>query len=235
MREALLISLIRTLTDIMRQMTDRLAHQGWSPFDLSSLVEAEVSGQLLKLASSLGAVVAARRNGAACELLSPMNSQQAKYRSLSKIHSHGEFPLHNDLAHWPVPCRYIILACIDPGGGNRFTRLLDTKRMTLSRSQLSMLHSEPFRVANGRRSFFSTILTRSRAFIRYDSGCMSALSPTGSVAEEIFSHHRWTEHIEAIHWRAGSALVIDNWRVLHGRSHSDCIDTERKMLRVCIQ
>ena len=114
--------------------------------------------------------------------------------------------------------------------------LLDTKRVQLSKKQISLLLSTPFRVINGRNSFFSTIFSGSRSYIRFDPGCMNAVTPIGKTVLRIFSHLRWSANIEKIYWKVGMVLVIDNWRILHGRgSNRGLKDDDRKILRVSIK
>lgn len=191
--------------------------------------------QLLAMASSLGTPAATRSGGSLCDTLLPTETNGAKPRSLSKLHDVGELPLHNDTAHWLSPCRYVMLACVSPGSGSRPTLLLDTRRLPLDEHQISLFQSTPLRVTNGRNSFFSTILSKARPFVRFDPGCMTATTPDGAEALAVLSRHTWPDFIETVHWDAGTVVVVDNWRVLHGRGHADCPDPDRKLLRISIR
>jgi len=212
-----------------------LETRGWVSFAVPASAESDWREQLLALATGLGIPAPTRSGGSLCDTLMPIEAHTAKPRSLSKIHSAGEFPLHADTAHWLTPCRYVMLACASPGGGSRPTVLLDTRRLPLSKHQTSLLHSIPLRVTNGRNSFFSTILSRTRPFVRFDPGCMTATTPDGSAALEVLSRHNWPDFIETINWEAGTVLVMDNWRLLHGRGRADCSDSDRKLFRISIR
>ena len=214
---------------------DALKSRGWTSFTLLSACESDLREQSLTLAAGLGAPVATRAGGSLCDALLPTESSEAKPRSLSQIHAAGEFPLHIDAAHWLTPCRYVLLACVSPGSGSRPTRLMDTRRLSLNENQLLLLHSTPLRVTNGRNSFFSTILSKARPFVRFDPGCMTASTPAGPTALAVLSRLNWPDYIETVHWKAGTVVVIDNWRVLHGRGHADCPDSDRKLLRISIR
>jgi len=209
--------------------------RGWAAFALSSSPDAGFREQLLALAERLGTPTATRSGGHLFDTLTPTEANAAKPRSLSKIHSAGEFPLHIDTAHWLTPCRYVILACVSAGGAHRPTSLLDTRRLPLNKQQISLLCGTPLRVTNGRYSFFSTIFSRTRPFVRLDPGCMTATTPDGAKALAVFSRENWPEYIETIHWEAGTVLVMDNWRLLHGRGHADSSDSDRKLLRISIR
>jgi hypothetical protein len=204
-------------------------------FSLASSFEAELRVQLLVLAAGLGTLTATRYGADLCDTLLPTEANAAKPRSLSMIHAVGEFPLHNDTAHWLTPCRYVMLACVSPGSGSRPTLLMDTRRLPLNEHQSSLLHSTPLRVTNGRNSFFTTILSKARLFVRFDPGCMTATTTDGGQALAVLARRNWPDHIETIDWESGTVLVIDNWRMLHGRGHADCPDSDRRLLRISIR
>jgi hypothetical protein len=111
--------------------------RGWISFTLSVSAELDLCQQMLGLAARLGTPVALRSDGSLCDMLMPTVAHAAKPRSLSKIHSVGEFPLHIDTAHWLTPCRYIMLACVSPGSGSRPTLVLDTRQLPLNEHQMS--------------------------------------------------------------------------------------------------
>lgn len=212
-----------------------LESRGWVWLSLPSSTESILREELLALASGLGAAVATRSAGSLCDTLLPTEAEAAKPRSLSKIHDLGEFPMHNDTAHWLAPCRYVMLACVSPGSASRPTLIIDARRLPLNEHQSSLLHSTPLRVTNGRNSFFSTILSKARRFVRFDPGCMSATTTDGAKALAVLARQNWLDYIETIHWEAGMVLVMDNWRMLHGRGRADCPDSDRKLLRISIR
>ena len=212
-----------------------LEARGWVSFAMPASTASDLREQLLALASGLGTTAATRSGGSLCDTLLPTESDAAKPRSLSKVHAIGEFPLHIDTAHWLTPCRYVVLACVSPGNASRPTLLVDARRLPLTQQQSSLLHSTPLRVTNGRNSFFSTILSKARPFVRFDPGCMTATTPDGAKALTVLARQNWPNHLEKIHWESGKVLVMDNWRILHGRGHADCPDPDRKLLRISIR
>lgn len=212
-----------------------LESRGWLSFAMLVSTESDLREHLLPLASGLGTPAATRSGGCLCDMLSPTQADAAMPRSQSNIHAVGEFPLHIDTAHWITPCRYVMLACVSPGNANRPTLLMDTRSLPLNEHQFSLLHSTPLRVTNGRNSFFSTILSKARPFVRFDPGCMTASTPEGVKTLSILEKKNWPDHIETVCWQAGTVVVIDNWRMLHGRGHADCPDADRKLLRISIR
>jgi alpha-ketoglutarate-dependent taurine dioxygenase len=204
-------------------------------FKLSLSCESDLREQLLALAAGLGTPTATRSGGSLCDALLPTEAAAAKTQSLSRIHAVGEFPLHIDTAHWLTPCRYVMLACVSPGSGCRSTLLMDARSLPVNEHQTALLRSTPLRVTNGRNSFFSTILCKTRPFVRFDPGCMTATTPDGAKALAVLARQNWPDYIETVQWKTGTVLVIDNWRMLHGRGHADCPDSDRKLLRISIR
>ncbi len=212
-----------------------LGTRGWVSFKVSVPRESDLPERLLALAASLGTPALTRSCGSLCDTLLPTMADAAKPRSLSKLHALGEFPLHIDTAHWLTPCRYVMLACASPGSGSRPTLLMDARKIPLSKNEVSLLHSAPFRVTNGRNSFFSTILAQARPFVRFDPGCMTATTPDGVEALDVLSRHNWPDYVDHVQWDSGTVLIMDNWRILHGRGLTERPDSNRKLFRISIR
>jgi Taurine catabolism dioxygenase TauD, TfdA family len=87
-------------------------------------------------------------------------------------------------------------------------------------AELQLLESAPVLVRTGRRSFYSTMLTSDRTFLRYDPGCLEAIDLRGEAAL-LLVEQRLAGCLPEVHqWHQGDILIIDNWRVLHGRETS---------------
>lgn len=211
-----------------------LALRGWTQIEFSDPSESTLQKELLLLARQLGNPVPVRTGESVTTILAPASAGMVHPNSLSSRFSCGEFELHTDTAHWVTPCRYILLACVDSGGGGRPTLLLDTKRLPLTHGHFEMLTTSPVRVANSRNSFYSTIMSRGRNFVRFDVGCMTAPTCTGEVALEVLKKKNWPAQVEEFFWQPGLGLVIDNWRILHGRGLATTEDPSRKLLRISL-
>lgn len=194
--------------------------------------EAACREHLLRVARSLGRVVCTRAGTPSVDVLRP--TEAAARNSLSGMHALGSFPYHTDVAHLPVPHRFVLLACVDPGGGGRPTTLLDTRDVPLDRRERELLTSSPLRVVNGRASFFSTVLRRGRAFVRYDPGCMRPVTADGAAALSVYQAGASRAAAVDVEWRRGDLLVVDNWRVLHGRGSAARRDAGRTLLRAYV-
>jgi L-asparagine oxygenase len=135
----------------------------------------------------------------------------------------GQFPFHTDLAHWAVPPRFVALRCVR-GVGSVLTHLLDG-RFVVERVGRSVLHRalvQPRRsLRNGRHLLrlldVGTDVGEQR--LRWDSLYLRpATAASGDTMKEV---HRCLVQLPATNVSLssrGDTLVIDNWRVLHGRS-----------------
>lgn len=211
---------------------EALKNLGWVTITIPDLTDFDRS--LIKIAMTLGEPRRLRNSGEIVQKLSPTHAYSAHPNSLSARHSFGAFPMHIDTAHWPKPCRYVILGCSNVGNGARKTKLLDFKSLSVSKLEIDLLHSTPFRIVNGRNSFYSSVLSTHRDFIRYDPGCMTPTSSSSNKVLEILSEERWGKEIKEIEWKAGNVLIIDNWRILHGRSVAPKKDVDRLLHRILI-
>ncbi|KJK04648.1 hypothetical protein UB44_03340 [Burkholderiaceae bacterium 26] len=173
------------------------------------------------------------RAGALMELIRPQTANDAHPRSLSARYGMGEFPLHVELSHRPRPCRYILLGCIEPGTLSVPTLLLDWWSLDFTHEELDLLGNAPILVRTGRRSFYSTILSSDRAFLRYDPACLEAVDERGEAALELVEQRLAAGLPDVHYWRRGDILIIDNWRVLHGRGVSE-LGSERCLARMLI-
>jgi hypothetical protein len=204
---------------------------GWC--EIASDASKDLSGQLLEIGWRLGRPVALRNSIDIVQKLVP--SQESRFtNSLSAKYKDGEFPMHMDTAHWLTPCRYVVMGCSKEGERRRDTLLLDMAAISMTDDDRLLLMSEPFKIVNGRRSFYGTVLAPGRPFIRYDPGCMFPTSDRGKEAMSLFATLVLSESRESIRWHEGKILVIDNWRVLHGRCSAEGSGSERTISRVLV-
>ena len=228
---------IPLMSQLSHNFIDRglLEKDGRITVTLPATKELEIQKQMLELATQIGRPIATRSGGSVCDVLVPTDSRLARPRSLSNSYSFGAFPFHNDTAHWATPCHYVMLGCVSPGSSSRPTLLLDVRRVPLTNADVRLLRTTPFRVMNGRNSFFSTILSKSREFVRLDRGCMTSVTTAGDSALAILSAEKCSEFTGAISWEIGQVLLIDNWWTLHARASAERLDIDRKLLRISIK
>ncbi len=191
-----------------------------------------VACELKRLGCMLGTPVAGRGT-ALEEVIEPQATGEAHPRSLSAQFGLGALPFHVELSHRPRPCRYLLLGCLDPGSPSAATMLIDWRTLGLLSDEINLLESAPALVRSGRRSFYLTLLPPNPAFLRYDPGCLEAVDERGRAALDVVHRRLAAGQPEVHQWRRGDIVVIDNWRVLHGRAPSDR-GSGRRLARILI-
>jgi alpha-ketoglutarate-dependent taurine dioxygenase len=203
-------------SDIQRflEAADQALRKGWA------IDQLECVGDNLEAFEAIcrhwGKPLSARRQGEAIEVLIPTPEGSARPHSLSAKYGLGSFPAHSDCAHWVVPPRLLVLYCANNDEG-RPTYLYKWTTVFNRIPEPSLLAREVFLFRTGRHSFYDSIVSSGRQFIRFDAGCMQ---PATNRADEALRYIlQATNDVpdEIIAWSAGTALFLDNWHCLHGR------------------
>jgi hypothetical protein len=209
-----------------------LAERGWTTLSAVRSEAGGIIGELGRLGVLLG-VRTAGRGGALEEVIQPQRQSEAHSRSLSARFGLNALPFHAELSHRPRPCRYLLLGCVDTGSPSAVTVLLDWRTLGFSPEEFELLEGAPILVRSGRSSFYTTMLPSDRAFFRYDPGCLEAVDTRGRAALRLVEDRLASGAPHSHEWRPGDILIIDNWRVLHGRGPSDH-GSGRRLARIFI-
>jgi alpha-ketoglutarate-dependent taurine dioxygenase len=215
-------------------LADRVLRDGWIKSTVTEMGH-DLHSAPENIAKLLGDPITGRA-GQTIEPLIPTQQTSANAKSLSMVHGLGSFPMHTDGAHRLQPPRFVVLVCASPGTSPVPTTLIRFRDLRISASERARLEASPFLVRNGRRSFYSTICSRSRIFIRFDAGCMMPQGAESEASAILIAHRAGEAGYTLVHWRTGDVLVLDNWNVLHGRGlEVSKASSDRKLLRVSVQ
>lgn len=209
-----------------------LSKRGWVCHVAEGMGADTVINEIRRLGQLFG-TRAAGRTGALEEVVCPQTATSAHPRSLSARYGLNALPLHVELSHRPRPCRYLLLGCIEPGSSSTGTKLLDWRTLGFTADELDLLETAPILVRTGRRSFYSTILSADHTFLRYDPGCLEAVDDRGQAALRLVEHRLVNGVLEVHQWHRGDVLIIDNWRMLHGRGPSK-VGSGRRIVRILV-
>lgn len=193
-----------------------LERDGWCRFASRSEREREIALAADQAVKLLGRP-AAGRAGVIHEKIVPRARSEAHPRSQSAVHGLDALPLHSELSHRPVPCRYVVLGCLDPGQHGSATTTLEWRTLEFTSEEMALLKSAPLLIRNGRKSFYSTAVPRDGRFLRYDRACVEAVDGRGRAALETIQGRLSLVPSVAHRLQRGDILIIDNWRTLHGR------------------
>ena len=212
-----------------------LEASGWALIDtISGASRDELGKTILEAAGALGRPVPSLPGRPLVEWLSTV-PERTRRPNLTALHGSGAFPLHTDTAHWPVPARYLFLSCFEPGEAGRATLVWRFDETVFTGSQLDTLRGEPVLFVTGRNSFYSTVLSPSRPFVRIDLGCMRAITSAGRNVLGMLKEVLESVTPARIRWRRGGLLLLDNWQVLHGRDSTEVPDAARTLGRTLIR
>ena len=147
----------------------------------------------------------------------------------------GDFPLHTDLAHWARPPHYFVLRCIK-GVSSVMTRLLPSSELE-STLGTAMLRRALVRPRHSRRTncALPLMFRGSGTFgLRWDSIFIVPINESARRLAKFMSAGAWdqSKQVEVALTNHGDTLIVDNWRILHGRSSVPTTEIERRLERV---
>lgn len=156
------------------------------------------------------------------QVLKPNRREQSSPNTYSGNFGLEEFPLHTDLAHWFLPPRYLSLRCV-MGTREVATYLLDSRDLVndLGESTLGRTLVRPRRPVE-RLSYLLRLYGPTddgESLFRWDSlfirpATEASASTYKSVSNLITTKPKTCVHLQFV----GDTLIVDNWRMLHGRS-----------------
>lgn len=175
-----------------------------------------------EIARSIGAAVALGNSCLPVHQLRPKSNAASPPNTYSGIHGYNQFPLHTDLAHWRFPPHYLLLRCIR-GFDDVPTLLLDGLQAIDGddRSIFARALVRPRRPIDGTLPLLRLYDRQKgdRGFLRWDELFINPASPAGEIG--VAKLAACLTHLEPIRVslaNQGDTLIMDNWRMLHGRS-----------------
>jgi len=205
--------------------------RGWRP-------EASTTDCVMTLGSVLDVErLAPRHRIQNVQMLSLIGRDSARPNSYSSEFGSGEFPLHTDYGHWQVPPRFLALRCLK-GDASVTTNIVSWSLVShsmgvlLDRAVVAPRRKHPTQpigvlpvsfARDGVVGFrwdplFLRPINDAAQMLRT---CVEALSATSMDTVNLFE--------------PGDTLVIDNWKVLHGRSAARNAGANRRVERVYLR
>ena len=169
------------------------------------------------------------------QTLHPRKKSDKHLNQYSGVFGLEEFPLHTDLAHWEVPPRYILLRCIE-GSQTVQTKLLDSFKIFPKIDQKIIRHALVRPRRSGKDHFLTLLPIKfdieDKSGIRWDSLFLVPMNEETKCLSS-YLETKCKNIIETlILAKKGDTLIIDNWRILHGRSKVSKMDITRKIERI---
>ena len=191
---------------------------------------------LLRLARMLGRPVPSP-TGEVIKELSPIPRMRARKGTFSEAYGFGSFPLHTDAAFWALPPRYLVFRAY--GDIRRNTTILSFANLFRDGGPRlrELAERSLWLVRTPSQSVYCSMKFASKVGPgwRYDPHCMTPVNDAASEVRRQLDPLLAGSHLERIHWMADTALVLCNWKVLHGRGASPSRESNRIIERIYVQ
>jgi L-asparagine oxygenase len=210
-----------------------LTSNGWAVLQCSS-----PRLDLVQIAHAIGEPIRALSDST-LEVLKPKATKDARPNTTSGIHGLSAFPPHTDMAHWPVPPRFLAMRTRKSIAGIP-TQLLDRNAIKLDSHTKALLRRSVWRIGRVRQTYLCSVYFdyHGQSGIRWDTCTMI---PHGQIATdvrprllELIDGGLRNERVEHEWTSADDVLVINNWRILHARPEIPDGAIGRELERVLI-
>ena len=185
--------------------------------------------------ANLGTISSVEGAGGDVQVLRPLNASESVKNVYSGNFGLGEFPLHTDLAHWHMPPRFLALRCV-VGTSDVATLIMDGNNLVGAIGDLRLRRtlSQARRPINGSRPVMPLLDKRDAygSCLRWDS--LFLVPATEESARTFRAIGDYLANARPAHvtlLNLGDVLVLDNWRMLHGRSSVSIPATSRRVER----
>lgn len=177
--------------------------------------------------------------GRAVHPLKPSKKEDAQPNTYSGIYGYEEFPMHTDLAHWHIPPRYLALRCI-VGFKEVETSIIDGHLLIKEIGEDVLFNAlvQPRRHVNGMLPLLRLYEKNSHdvGLFRWDEKFIRPASQAGAIGMSCVKGCLLENDKTRIKLMShGDVLIIDNWRMLHGRSAIPLNCLERTIERTYLE
>lgn len=189
-----------------------------------------------EVADALGARVPGKLGR--LHVIRPRPADVRSPNTYSGRYGYDGFPMHTDLAQHRQPPKYLMLRCVR-GYREVLTTLMDGYEIVagVGSSVLSRTLVQPRRPNDGKRALLAVWNQHAgRGRLRWDEEYLRAASSGGAegMTRMRAGIQQATAIPVALH-RRGDTLLIDNWRMLHGRSDVPTACRDRLIERVYLE
>lgn len=186
----------------------------------SILREYKPGQETIKVVSELGHPICLP-GGRLVHQLRPKSPDASAQNTYSGQYGLASFPLHTDLAHWVTPPRFVLLRAV-VGSAEVSTNLLDGTAMIRDIGSVTLARSlvRSRRPIRGLYNLLRILELKDSGerLIRWDERYITHASPAGMLGIKAIKEWVSGAHTQKIFLsNPGDILVVDNWRMLHGR------------------
>ncbi|CZG21748.1 hypothetical protein SDA22_00280 [Legionella pneumophila serogroup 1] len=208
----------------------KLEEQGWIEIEgISSL------NDLLLIARNLG-IIQHHPNGEIVSSLIPSDGKNSIKGTLSNIYGFSEFPLHTDTAFWPIPARYVVMGMFNKS--NCSTSILNLTDFFSEPNQQALRKAQNsiylIKTIEGKRYTSFYFKNGSKDGFRFDTNCMIPVNNESKIFHTELIKWLIKQKRSTINWSGNKAIILDNWKILHGRGAIPYSERNRKLMRIYV-
>lgn len=143
--------------------------------------------------------------------LIPRDNKEASYFSLSSAYGLNDFPLHTDGAEYKIPPKFLVLRALanSPTG----TTIADAKTIQTNISACNSKWSVKTKDGIINTKLYETDNKYKIGYIRFNRLSMKCIEGDKVYVSKAIDNLS----TKIINWTINKTIIIDNWRVLHGR------------------
>jgi len=143
------------------------------------------------------------------ETLIPKKRNEIKKLSLSYAYGLNEFPLHTDGATYQIPPRFILLKSLSNSDTKTFLAdTIDIKNNIITANSKWIIKTE-----KGELETKLIYQYKNNEIFRFNRLLMKSIDGNKKEVYRAINNLK----ISKINWEKNKILIIDNWRILHGR------------------
>lgn len=213
---------------------ESLTMHGWCSF-----CDSELASDILIAAAQLGEPVC-YPGSSMVGVLKPQDREVARPNSTSSLYGYDAFPLHTDMAHWPIPPRYLVMraSVVVPGLA---TVLIDSQDLSLDSIARERWHRASWMVSGVQNPYLCSVFFdhKGKRGFRWD---VCTMSPYGKLAADVAPDiaAALQDLLDSspifMDWQSPEEiLIIDNWRMVHMRPSIHEAGKSRTLERVLVK
>lgn len=169
------------------------------------------------------------------QALKPREQSTELNNQYSGVYGLGDFPLHTDLAHWQRPPRYILLRCII-GSPTVATVVISSTDLfsELDEATLKRAVVRPRKKISDELCVLPIVYSENDMVgVRWDSLFLVPMNEAAKRVNSFIASYSWdNKRLNYVYLsQPGDTLIIDNWRMLHGRSAVQQSEKDRLLER----
>jgi hypothetical protein len=171
--------------------------------------------------------------------LKPASVESQPPNTYSGNYGLGIFPLHTDMAQWHIPPRFLMLRCVQ-GSNTVPTMLVDGTPILreIGKTVLTRALVRPRRTVRGRRLLLRLCDYDDSGgiILRWDEKFILPASPAGKFGMEQLRAALAIATQQFVYLtNPGDTLIVDNWRMLHGRGSVPTEALDRTVARAYLR